>query len=238
MSFFSDLRAQWLPTRRDRLDFVLRYPFPKEALASLDIDRRGWPDEKIADAWSALRQFLCLPLLPAPDEGRKAARAPLEMPSAIADEAWHAFLRFPEEYDAFCKKAYGFRLSHIPDPSAEPRALRGSDRFKPGVHLAWTRCSQGQAELPGLFGPKGSTPLLFAVDRKWNDGWIWSPEALRSLRHPQKPGKAGESSGSGCGSSCSIGSCGSGSSACADSGGSSGSDSGSSCGSGCGGGGD
>lgn len=236
MGLFSELLPFLPASRQHRLRFILEYRFPPEALVSLRQEHPDWSEAKIGDAFRSLRQFLCLPLLSSGKARRPRSR--IEMPSFVADEAWHAFLRSPRAYSKFCRTAYGFELSHIPDPSASPRILRAGDRIKPSVAETWRRCEAGSRELPALFGPIGSVPLLFSVDAFWKDGWIWTDGALEDLhslaerREDSSAASASSGSGGSCGSfSSSSGECSSGN-AC---GGSSCSGGGSSCGGGCGG---
>jgi hypothetical protein len=56
----------------------------------------------------------------------------LPVPSQQVDDVWHAFLRFPREYAAFCQKAVGFFVHHIPTASGPKRseAARVVQAFK------------------------------------------------------------------------------------------------------------
>ncbi len=151
MGLFSELLPFLPASRQHRLRFILEYRFPPEALVSLRQEHPDWSEAKIGDAFRSLRQFLCLPLLSSGKARRPRSR--IEMPSFVADEAWHAFLRSPRAYSKFCRTAYGFELSHIPDPSASPRILRAGDRIKPSVAETWRRSEAGSRELPARSRP-------------------------------------------------------------------------------------
>ncbi|HET7011700.1 MAG TPA: hypothetical protein VFI11_13065 [Anaerolineales bacterium] len=53
----------------------------------------------------------------------------LGMVSPAVDEAWHAFILFTREYAAFCHKAFGQFIHHIPRTSRDNRPDEGGTRF-------------------------------------------------------------------------------------------------------------
>jgi hypothetical protein len=68
------------------------------------------------------------------------------VPSQQVDDVWHAFLRFPREYAAFCQKAVGFLVHHIPtesgpNPSEAARVVQAYKRvFGVDIPKARTAC--------------------------------------------------------------------------------------------------
>jgi hypothetical protein len=70
----------------------------------------------------------------------------LPVPSQQVDDVWHAFLRFPREYAAFCQKAVGFLVHHIPTASGpkhseSSRVVRAYKRvFGVDIPRARTAC--------------------------------------------------------------------------------------------------
>lgn len=60
-------------------------------------------------------------------------RKPLPMSSALVDAAWHQFVLFTREYEAFCQSCLGSFFHHVPDiPSREPSSsAAGGDEVTP-----------------------------------------------------------------------------------------------------------
>jgi hypothetical protein len=150
---------------------------------------------------------------------RQAGRRPVSMPSQAADDAWHEFILFTRNYQAFCHQALGRFLHHIP-----AEAMASPTQGTIGIRRAWRL----DCRLEGIDPRKPDRlPLLFALDAALSlpDGFHYRLDCL-----------AGGGNGAycashiGCCSGCSTG----GSDSCGDSSNDGGGDSGGD-GGGCGG---
>lgn len=150
-------------------------------------------------------------------------RRMVSMPSQAVDDAWHEFILFTRNYDAFCSKALGRFLHHIPAES-----MRSPMQAQHGIKRAWRLACRREG-----INPKNPArlPLLFAIDRELGiaNGFHYVPDCKNYVARSDASGAVYCASHIGCGGGCG------GSSGC-DSDGSCGDSSG--CGGGCGGGGD
>jgi hypothetical protein len=137
-------------TRRQlaRERFIDAYRFPPGVLQRV---RKRYPhltDEQLDLVVRALRDYfqLC----------RTAQRRLLAMPSQVVDAAWHEFILFTRNYDAFCRRALGRFLHHTPTEAMPDRTV-ATDGIKRTWRLACLR--------DGI-DPKAAAavPLLFAID--------------------------------------------------------------------------
>ena len=154
---------------------------------------------------------------------RQAGRRPVSMPSQAADNAWHEFILFTRNYQAFCRQALGRFLHHVP-----AEAMASPTQGTTGIRRTWRLACR----LEGIDPRKpGRLPLLFALDAALSlrDGFRYQLDCLAR-------GGNGSYCAShiGCSSGCGTGGSDSGGDGCGDSG--SGGDGGGSCGGGgCGG---
>lgn len=192
-----------------KLLFVQNYEFPKACQELLTIKQPDFDPKTRIKAWNALRQYFYLHAM------GKARN--LGMPSKVADEAWHAFLEFGAEYRAFCDRAFGAYLHHIPDEAAVPQAMTSASKFKPNIIQTWASYHALRLNHPqfGDFGePLPTVSSLFTLDAEFGAGWIYDKSAfveLEKLRRKFHTNNSGGDGGS-CGGSCSGhgGSCGGG----------------------------
>lgn len=156
---------------------------------------------------------------------RQAGRRMVAMPSQAADDAWHEFILFTRQYDAFCRQAFGRFLHHTP-----AEAMRSPTQASEGLRRAWRLASAHE----GIDRNKPERlPRLFALDAHLGiaGGFAYQLDCMAARQGGDASGYC--ASHLGCSNGCGGGG-GSGCSGDSDSG-DSGSDSGSS---GCGGGGD
>ncbi len=181
--------------RRAREGFIDSYEFPSGVRERI---RRHYPhlsDRDLDLVLEALRDYfhLC----------RKAGRRFLAMPSQVVDVAWHEFILFTRNYQAFCANALGRFLHHAPTEAMPSRTL-ASDGIKRSWRLACRRAG---------IDPRApaSLPLLFAID-----GQLTIPDGFKyglNCMHLVAPGSAATycashiGCGSGCGSGCSGSGC-------------------------------
>lgn len=161
---------------------------------------------------------------------RLAGRRRVAMPSQAVDDAWHEFILFTRNYQAFCRHGLGRFLHHVP-----AEAMRTPTHAQEGIRRTW-RLSCRRAGIdpakPALL------PELFAMDTALAlaDGFHYRLDCLAALGQPGAGASPYCASHIGCSSGCSGGG-----SCSSDSGGDSGGDGGGcngSCGGGCSGGGD
>ncbi len=87
---------------------------------------------------------------------RQAGRRMLAMPSQAVDDAWHEFILFTRQYDAFCRHAFGYFLHHTP-----AEAMRSPTQATGGLKRAWRLACAHEGINPRQ--PE-RLPRLFALD--------------------------------------------------------------------------
>jgi hypothetical protein len=166
-----------------RQEFVATYRLPKGVGRKLQ-RKLGYATD-LGIAFRGLHQWLRLHV---------AAPGLLAMPSTAVGELWHDFILHTEEYQDFCRQAYGRTLRHLPEKSMEtatPKALHGE-----GVGRTFAMaCADGGIRFPQMLG----LPVLFQVDTAlaMPDGqqWVldcghWNCSAIspaRCVRHQVRP---------------------------------------------------
>jgi len=181
--------------RRGRAAFIDAYAFPRGIRERV---RRRYPHLSETDldlVFDALREYFHL--------SRKAGRRLLAMPSQVVDAAWHEFILFTRNYEAFCSRALGRFLHHTP-AEAMPSSTTASD----GIGRTWRLACQ-RAGISPLAAT--SLPLLFAID-----GRLAIPDGFRYALNCSALAAAGDTTycashiacGSGCGGGCGGSGCG------------------------------
>ena len=82
--------------------------------------KHGLSRDQAAEAVAELRRFMALIGL-----GYRG----LGMVSPRVDQAWHEFILFTREYAAFCQKAFGEFIHHVPKTSRQKGLADGELRF-------------------------------------------------------------------------------------------------------------
>jgi hypothetical protein len=216
---YAALRAHGREKHLERRRFIQRFVVPVHLRRKL---REHYPDlgasheELVVEA---LKDYFNIALA--------ARRKLVAMPSKAVDALWHEFILSTHDYHAFCKKAFGYYLHHVPQ-EAMARPESASQSLK--------RCWKIACESEGIDPLKPPRlPRLFRVDAELNiaDGYRYELDCSKTPR---------ANSNTYCGSHMGCTSCGGGGSAgdWSDATGAAGGDAGgSSCGGGdCGGGGD
>lgn len=90
------------------------------------------------------------------------------MPSKVVDEAWHEFILFTKQYEAFCKQAFGTFLHHTP-ATAMASEKEASDFLRNTWRIACHRQNINPKEPSAL-------PPIFAIDTLLgiSDGFAYS----------------------------------------------------------------
>jgi hypothetical protein len=122
----------------------------------------------------------------------QAGRRMVSMPSQVVDVAWHECILFTHDYQAFCRKALGRFLHHVP-----AEAMHSPTVAQQGIKHVW-RLS---CLLEGI-SPQSPDrlPLLFALDAE-----LEFPDEFRYSLDCTKGGHRGNSF---CGSHVGCSSCG------------------------------
>lgn len=214
---------------KSRLAFVANYDFPDKAIKNLAIKFPDWGQEKHNLAWHGLREFLMASVM----------KKGLDMPSVLADEAWHEFLSHESDYKCFCYDAYGEFLGHHKNEGAIPKKIKKGDRIGEKTMKSFSTIKtlyRDEKELvdqarkkDGLSGVAWASlsamPLLFALDLNTmnGSGWIYDADVLANIEKMAGSGTSGScssytigassvdggSAGGDGGSSCGGGGCGS-----------------------------
>jgi len=182
--------------RRARTGFIDEYQFPRGIRERV---RKRYPHLSDGDldlVFDALREYfhLC----------RKAGRRLLAMPSQVVDVAWHEFILFTRNYEAFCTHALGRFLHHTPT-EAMPSRTMASDGIKRTWRMACRRVGTDPLAATSL-------PLLFSIDGRLAipDGFSYA----LNCTHLVAPGISATycashiGCGGGCGGGCSGSGCG------------------------------
>lgn len=151
--------------------------FPPGVIESLG---RSHPQLSLKDRQlvaHALRQFFLA--------YHRSGYRPVTMPSQAADDLWHAFILHTRAYEAFCRRAFGRFLHHVP-----AAALGGDKATNAGLRrVFWYTC------LEENINPRKPTrlPLLFALDRKLAiaGGFAWLLDCRPARAAAAASGEAG-----------------------------------------------
>ncbi|MBR0827484.1 hypothetical protein JQ596_18315 [Bradyrhizobium manausense] len=212
------LAGKWLQLRR--AEFIRTFRWPPGLLERLEKKHPGFARKDSALVSRGLRQFFLAYLM--------GGRRYVSMPSQVADDLWHEFILYTREYQAFCRRAFGGFLHHMPAV-----VLSEHRKSNEGLRRVWWYCCKYEN-----IDPVSPTrlPLLFALDSKFNiaGGFVYHPDCRELRRSGSGAAHCGGdfSDSSIDGSSAGFGDAGS-----SDSGGGHGGDSGGDGGGSCGGGG-
>tara|TARA_S200000501_G_scaffold22818_1_gene19825 strand:- start:186 stop:857 length:672 start_codon:yes stop_codon:yes gene_type:complete len=99
--------------RKKRLDFIKNYEFSVSLKEKLKLKHPQLSEDAVESVFLALKDYFIY-FLNSIEEGELGQ---LSMPSKVVDDAWHEFILFTQEYQVFCKRAFGKFLHHTP---AEP----------------------------------------------------------------------------------------------------------------------
>jgi hypothetical protein len=150
-----------------RVKFIRHYHFPRGLIAKLQAHHPGLAAQDGQVVAQALRQFFLAHLL--------SGKQFVSMPSRITDDFWREFTLCTNQYQVFCKQAFGRVMPHTPAV-----ALGTEKRDNAGLRRAWWHCCKDQN-----IDPRVAThlPLLFAIDAKLGiaNGFKYVPDtaALR-----------------------------------------------------------
>jgi hypothetical protein len=135
---------------RDWQGFITAYQFPDGMLAKA---RTRCPaTTTVEDLDTGLREFF----LACGSVSDLAAA----MPSQTVDEAWHEFITYTRDYAAFCDRAFGRLLHHIPETTMTASEL--SNNHGRGMLVAWIAACKHESL--DLFG--ATAPVLFDADSR------------------------------------------------------------------------
>jgi hypothetical protein len=159
-----------------RAQFIRHYAFPPGLFKRLQSKRQELTLKDCNLTAQALRQFFLAYLM-----GRRQF---VSMPSQVVDDLWHEFILYTQNYQQFCRRAFGRFLHHAP-----AAVLRSSQReSNAGLRRVWWHVCREENLDPRH---PSRLPLLFAIDSKLNipDGfhYVANCESLRS--EEQKTGK-------------------------------------------------
>ncbi|MBK8188419.1 MAG: hypothetical protein IPK77_14830 [Cellvibrio sp.] len=193
------------------LKFINQYKFPEGFLLKYSQKNQNLSNSQREMVLDGLRQYfrMC----------QNSSSSMVTMPSLAVDDAWHEFILFTREYDAFSNNAFGYYLHHTP-----AEAMKSKEAEIDSIRMAWRLACQDEKIDPIN---TERLPKIFSIDSNLAivGGLVYTLHQLKNLA-ATKSSSGGSCSGGGSGS-CSGG-------------GSSGSDGGcggGGCGGGCGGGG-
>lgn len=150
--------AWWRGLRRRRARYIERYPFYKLLDARLAARR--------PELNAAQRQLVCSGLREYFQLCRLAHGRAVAMPSQAVHDAWHEFILHTRRYRAFCAKAFGGYLDHVPRTEADTPV-----RLQEGVKRTWRLSCLCEGINPKT--PR-NLPLLFTID-----AMLGIPDALQ-----------------------------------------------------------
>lgn len=173
--------------RAGRAAFIEGYPLAKRLDRRLAARRPELSEEQRREVCEGLRDYFLI--------SNRAGRRMVAMPSQAVDDAWHEFILFTREYDAFCRRAFGRFLHHTP-----AEAMRSPTQAGDGIKRAWRLACAHEG-----IDPKqpARLPRLFAMDVTLGivGGFVYQ---LDCLAQANAAGGAGYcASHIGCGGGCS-----------------------------------
>ncbi|MCH9812600.1 MAG: hypothetical protein K0U47_01510 [Epsilonproteobacteria bacterium] len=187
---------------KKRRYFIQSYHFPKAVITRFKEQSPHLTDVQVQDVFERLKDYFYI--------CHKANNRMVAMPSKVADDAWHAFLLFTKEYEAFSKKAFGRLFHHIPSISVDD-----SIKMQEALKTAWMLSCEKEDI---LYNAPDKLPRLFLLDKllEIKDGNIYvinchnkqaDEICVKALFDPKRRSDK-NSSGSSCGGrnvSCSSG---------------------------------
>ena len=132
-----------------RLKFIENYKFSPVLLKRVKEKHDYLSSSDMKKVEKALRDYFYI--------CNRANGKMVAMPSEIVDVAWHEFILFTREYQAFCQKAIGRFLHHTPT-----EAMRSKVSAQTGIKRAWRLACAKEKINPKT--PK-KLPLIFAIDK-------------------------------------------------------------------------
>ncbi|HET8707474.1 MAG TPA: hypothetical protein VFM46_14310 [Pseudomonadales bacterium] len=169
--------------------YIDSYPFPSRISDKLKTAYPNLSSAQIKRVIEGLRQYfqLC----------RMAKKQNVAMPSQAVDVAWHEFILFTQDYEIFCKRAFGHFLHHTP-----AQAMKSKTAAQAGIKRAWRLACKLES-----LDPKTPVrlPLIFALDAELSipDGFYYRLDCQTNAGAP----KAGNSRPEFCVTSIGCSSC-------------------------------
>lgn len=139
----------WLAWRKwqqaGRARFIEDFPLQERLDRRLAARRPELDEQQRREVFEGLRDYFLI--------CNSAGRKMVAMPSQAVDDAWHEFILFTRNYQAFCQRAFGRFLHHTPaEAMSSPRVA--SDGIKRSWRLACAHEGidpKQPARLPRLF---------------------------------------------------------------------------------------
>ena len=174
-----------------RSSFIRNYEFPNAIKTKVAQAYPHLKDRQLEQVIKGLRDYFDLVSL--------SHRKSISMPSQAVDVAWHEFILFTRQYDAFCKKSLGYFLHHTP-----AEAMKSKLHAQAGIKRAWRIACHRENINP--LSPK-RLPIIFALDSKLNirDGFHYQLDCMSPASSKISRGVTGENycgTHIGCSSGC------------------------------------
>ena len=154
--------------QKSREEFITSYRWPAGLKEKLQTAQPGLDASEIDRVFRALTQFFQAYL--------RSGCQPVAMPVRSADWLWHEFILHTQDYENFCKKAFGKFLHHQPAIKQE----NSEKAANPSLRRTWIQCCR----IEGIDPYKPTRlPLLFVVDEllKVPDGITYDVKVMARL---------------------------------------------------------
>lgn len=143
------LMLAWQYWRRaGRARFIESFPLHERLDRRLAARRPSLSESQRVEVLEGLRDYFLI--------CNRAGRRMVAMPSQAVDDAWHEFILFTRQYDAFCHKAFGRFLHHTP-----VEAMASPTQAGDGIRRAWRLACAHEGIDPKT---PSRLPRLFALD--------------------------------------------------------------------------
>lgn len=166
------LKKRW--DENYRVNSILNAEIPANVRKEVKMENPNWTVGMVWDAEVGFKEYMSLFVI---------SSSKLAMPSKGIDEVWHAFLKFPEEYEAFCKKHIGRVIKHEPMKHEHVnRKLDENSKFD--ISVLNTKKAIGKALKRGYpLSISNHVPLIFLYDTWHNvpDGWHYNRLLFESI---------------------------------------------------------
>lgn len=172
-----------LSIMESRKGFIKKYKFPEKIGEEIKKEYPHLTDNDIYVVISALKEFFLA--------FNESNYKKIGMPSKVVDLAWHHFILFTKDYEAFCQNAFGRFFHHVPSIKKENEKA-GSSML---INTWMASCS--------LAGESSTTinrlPLLFSIDEtlKIENGYHYDLKEMKKTLSSKYSG-----SSVGCGGGC------------------------------------
>jgi hypothetical protein len=160
------------------LDEVLAYQ--NQDIIDKFLENWSLSEAEAKEIFEETKKWLWISALTIAQEDDPAKRQSLAITNSMTllDEMWHTFILFTMEYQAFCKRYFGFYLNHAPTTKTQKEAEMATYQADPEAYLARIE-QENTAQYSYIYDLLGPETLV-----RWYSEWTdkVTPDYLDQVR--------------------------------------------------------